>query len=285
MTELARQRLRETIEKYGSSICNMPQSCAMVLRENCHDCRQDADRFIQALEQGYVTEILAPTMNSWDSLSGPLVEQFREAAGVSREEARWVLDSWAMALGRHLEAPVRATSNPEPAALPEQPAHQHLFPEIPAPALINAAGGMLGALLLGILFTSLVASFEITMTDRTRYGNKTIPHPRLGRSAKQLPPAEAIAPWTVIVGTLVAMLLAALGGALGWICVHGLGANGSQATAHPNVIGGLVGTLGGTMILMILGTLFLGALGFYGGAAIGGFTGAVTGEMKGRYER
>src|SRR5260370_2352940 len=109
MNDQARHKLSELITNYGPIICNTPRYCVMVLGQQCAEFPQEKDLLLRALDRGAVTAVLK------GPVGGPWEEEVKKVAGssVKPDDARWAVESWAIALGKH---PDLAPPRPKPVA-------------------------------------------------------------------------------------------------------------------------------------------------------------------------
>jgi hypothetical protein len=123
MNDLPRQKLRELIAQHGNGLCDDPRRCNALLKEQCGTCKQEIRVLVGALAEQVTDELLtAPADAPRPELLERLRKQLQDALDLSEEDARWGVESWAIALGvipaPAAEPPPAATSPPaeEPAA-------------------------------------------------------------------------------------------------------------------------------------------------------------------------
>src|SRR5207249_3726526 len=101
MNDLPRQKLCELIRKYGESLCDEPLKCEGLLRDLCGQYRLEVNVLIDAIKE----RITADLRSSSDTVPlevtlARLTKRFQDHRGATPETARWVVESWALALGK-----------------------------------------------------------------------------------------------------------------------------------------------------------------------------------------
>ena len=101
MNDLPRQKLCELIAKYGESLCDEPLRCEGLLRDLCGQYRLEVNVLIDAIKERITTDL----RSSSDSVPlevtlARLTKRFQDHRGATSETARWVVESWALALGK-----------------------------------------------------------------------------------------------------------------------------------------------------------------------------------------
>src|SRR5439155_10842512 len=101
MDDLPRQKLREIIAKYGTSLCDDPLRCEGLLRDLCPKDRRKVNVLINALRERVPTELGnlqtgVPVEVALSRLSKRLEDQH----AITPEMARWAVESWALALNK-----------------------------------------------------------------------------------------------------------------------------------------------------------------------------------------
>jgi WD40 repeat protein len=119
MSDALRRRLCDIVTTHGPAVADDPGRCAALLREAAPDDGAGVDALLGALAAhvparlALVTEPLAVA-----PLTSGLVRRLVEEQGLSEHQARWAVETWAVALGKG-----------DPADLPGQlPASDHLLP-------------------------------------------------------------------------------------------------------------------------------------------------------------
>ncbi|NES20788.1 MAG: hypothetical protein F6K41_18105 [Symploca sp. SIO3E6] len=101
MNNLPRQKLRELIEKYGSSLYEDPRRCEGMLRDLCGQYRREINVLISAINQNLVAEMLEQKRNNIppDLFLGRLARQMQDNLAIAEDASIWAVESWAIALG------------------------------------------------------------------------------------------------------------------------------------------------------------------------------------------
>lgn len=124
MNELPRQKLCELIAQYGQALCEDTKRCNALLKEQCGAYKTEVRILVGAATEEIPDELLtAPPEEPRPDLLARLTRQLQDALDVPEADARWSVESWAIAL--------KVIPAPEPAAPPAPPA-QTAEPE-PAP--------------------------------------------------------------------------------------------------------------------------------------------------------
>jgi thiol:disulfide interchange protein len=263
MNDLARGKLLKIVKAYGRTVCNTPRTCEIFLQQQCADFPAECQLLIKALHVGTVAELLElKGAQPWAEVIAPLVRALADGAGVPAEDARWAVDSWALALGTHPD-----TAVPPPVLLVEAPAEQAPSPVANSriwPPFIVGLGGSIGACLATLLFTLLIY---------TLISGPRVPGGRAGAIA-------------VLVGIVLAIAGAAgggIGGAIGWLLIQAqtLPTPRAAELARLRLVRGFLSTLAAAAGATLLGGWLIGLLGIALGALVGGFSGAVVSGMKG----
>jgi hypothetical protein len=102
MDEKVRVELTDILKIGGRNLCAMPRMVVSMLRERCPDAERAINEIEQALNFGSVKTLLAAV--------GPVDEaemaaQLAGESGMSLDRARWVIDSWVLALAAADTAP------------------------------------------------------------------------------------------------------------------------------------------------------------------------------------
>jgi WD40 repeat protein len=120
MNESLRQKLCDIVAAHGSAVADDPRRCGELLRQAAPEDGAGVEALLRALEArvparlALLTEPLALA-----PLTSGLVRRLVDEQGLSEEQARWAVESWAVALGK---------GNDEPAALPGGlPAYEHVL--------------------------------------------------------------------------------------------------------------------------------------------------------------
>ncbi len=260
MNDHARLKLCELVANYGKTICDTPRTCTMVLGQQCSEWPAEKQVLIKALERGTVAKLKTASPGpEWDALT----TQLANGSGLSAADARWAVESWAMALGKHPDAPAviapRSVEPVNPAI--ERKGAGHTMSTSLAVAIGGGAGGAITAMLL---FTAML----IMAVD--------IPGAPGGINA-------VMAIILILIGGAFGAAGGFLGGGGGWMLIQ---AQSSTLTMNKEDSGrllrrGFMGAFTGALTGSVLSGYFLGPLGLFFGALLGGFGGALTGGMSG----
>lgn len=99
MNNLPRQMLRQILAKYGKDICSDARRCEGLLNDLCGSYRREINVLVNALEERIPLDLLAAINSmSHELLLTRLEKRLEEQTGLTREAARWAVESWALAL-------------------------------------------------------------------------------------------------------------------------------------------------------------------------------------------
>jgi hypothetical protein len=100
MNDLPRQKLPELLAQHGPALCDDARRCKALLREQCGAYKQEIRVLLDTLtEAGVIDALRAATPDApREELLTRLSRQVQEAADLPEEEARWGVESWALAL-------------------------------------------------------------------------------------------------------------------------------------------------------------------------------------------
>ncbi|MFN4258783.1 MAG: hypothetical protein ACK4RK_05765 [Gemmataceae bacterium] len=266
MNDQVRQPLRELIATYGANVCNMPRSCELFVRQHCGQFAAETQLLIQALNNGTVAKLRSATAGpAWDATCAALAAELTDNTGMSADEARWAIDCWGIALGKHPDAMAIQAQVPTSAAA-SQVSWNSAPPELQTPdagvvisltGLVAIGGGMGGAL-GGLLITS-----PLLVLIGADWG---------GEFTKQ--ETQAISMGSIFIMLLMAVIAGgggAIGSAGGWLLSKG---------SHKPWTGFWWALCGAFTTAAIMGFL-CSVFGLFLGGLIGGFSGAVGGALKG----
>src|SRR5262249_39761190 len=148
MNDLARKKLFHIVKTYGRTVCNTPRTCEIFLHQHCEAFPDERQLLVEALRHGTVTDLLDLQAGpAWAVVSEPLVNDLAGRASISPLDARWTVDSWALALGKH---PDTAPPPPPPPGLEEpeeEPAANDVASSKLWPPIIVGIGGGIGAVI------------------------------------------------------------------------------------------------------------------------------------------
>jgi hypothetical protein len=257
MNDLAREKLFEVISSCGRTIYNTPRTAEMMLNANCGAFPDEKRVLVQALQRGVVADMVgAPRTHTWEEVSNPLAVKLAKQAGVGEDEARWAVESWAMALGLH----------PDSAPAPEQnvvavrgPLEEgkakapHWAAPYVQPIMVGIGGGV-GAMACGIIVA-------------------------LAQLLRALAPDQ----WIVLFALLYAVVGfvgGSIGGALGWAMVQNTGAGTRTADEDKaRMFKAMLATCGGAFTTAIIATWCFGIFGLF----IVGLCGALGAAVSAGY--
>jgi hypothetical protein len=113
MNELPRQKLCELIAQHGPGLCEDARRCKALLKEACAVHKTEIRVLTEVLTEGAILDELraAPPEAPRDELLARLTRQLRDATDLPEDEARWGVESWALALGV-IPAPASAGAPP-----------------------------------------------------------------------------------------------------------------------------------------------------------------------------
>jgi ATP-dependent DNA helicase RecG len=100
-----RERLREALAKYGASIAGDERRCRSILNDKCGRYVQEVNLLMLALQERIPADLQADATAIPELLLARLANRLRNNLAMTEEAARWVVESWAIALGR-IPAPV-----------------------------------------------------------------------------------------------------------------------------------------------------------------------------------
>src|SRR5262249_18079484 len=122
MNDLPRQKLVELLARHGEKVCQDPQRCRALLREQCGTFKGEIKLLVDAITEQVPAELLtAPQGVAPEQLLGRLANQLQESLDLPPADARWAVESWALAL-KVIPEPLTPTPAPEPPAAVQQPA-------------------------------------------------------------------------------------------------------------------------------------------------------------------
>jgi hypothetical protein len=244
MQDTVRAELVELLKAGGRNLCTTPRVVATMLRQRCPDSPAEVDDTLQALDGGYVEEMLRQV--------GPIdleeiTARFAEQSGLSVERARWAIESWNEA--------IEAADAP-PAVARDWSSWNRL--DVKAASGGAASRGTLAALILVAAAGALGGSAPAWSFAAG------------GDAVEDLPP------W-LQTGALVILgvLGGATGGLLGWIAVAGRSiGDGIGETASGRLVTSCLGAALGGLLGSLTGLALFGLFG----VMVGSLIGAVAGE-------
>ena len=113
MNNLVREKLRELIVSFGTTLANDPKRLEGLLKDYCASYRKEVNALVNAAREGIPAEIIAAgDGTSWEVLALRLTRRIEEELNYTEEAARWAVESWAAALG--IKFPADPPPPPEP---------------------------------------------------------------------------------------------------------------------------------------------------------------------------
>jgi hypothetical protein len=100
MNAVVRRTLCDLIDKYGADLCDAPRRCEGLLRDFCGQYRGEIKVLVDALEEGITTDLRSSHSVPQEVVQGRLVKRLQENLLLTEEVAKWVVESWAIALKR-----------------------------------------------------------------------------------------------------------------------------------------------------------------------------------------
>ena len=150
MNNLVREKLRELIVSFGTTLANDPKRLEGLLKDYCASCRKEVNALVNAAKEGIPAEILAAgDGTSWEALGSRLIRRLEDELGLAEEVARWAVESWTMALGIKLPADPPPPPEPPVKVSPVQPPIQPPQP-VPGGKQRNAYIFLKGALAVAV---------------------------------------------------------------------------------------------------------------------------------------
>jgi hypothetical protein len=260
MNDQARKKLCDFIANYGPTICSTPRTCNMVLGQQCADYPAEKDLFLRALDRGAVAGVMkAPVGGPWDDLVKTVA-----GSSVAPADAKWAVESWAIALGKH---PDVAPPPPEPVINLNAP------PDATKTGVVRAAGSTMAVGIGGAIGGAITCMvLALVLVNR----GATAPPFKPGMS-------DSAAAIIIVIFGIIGGFLGGSGGALGWFITQLQSSALSYTTEELNrrLRKGILGALTGAMVGSAAPVFFCGLLGILIGTFLGGLGGAITGSMSG----
>jgi hypothetical protein len=260
MNDQARKKLCDFIANYGPNICSTPGTCKMVLGQQCADYPTERDLFLRSLDRGAVTGVMkGPVGGPWDDLITTVA-----GSSVAPADARWAVESWAIALGKH---PDVAPPPPEPVIPLNAPPEATKTGAVRAVSSTIAVGigGAIGGAITCMVLAVVLVNRGVTMPPY----HSGVP--------------DSVAVIFIIIFGMIGGVLGGSGSALGWLVIQMQSSALSQSTEELNrrLRKGIMGALTGAMIGSALPVFICGHLGILVGTFFGGLGGAVSAGMAG----
>ena len=100
MNDLARQKLGEIIIQYGHSLCEDPRRTEALLRDFCGEHKREINVIVSALKERVAADLLASQKGvPQEILLARLTKRLQDNLALTKDAARWAVESWALALG------------------------------------------------------------------------------------------------------------------------------------------------------------------------------------------
>lgn len=120
MNDLPRQKLRELIGRHGSILCTDPKRCETLLQEACPRESRAVNLLMGGLKALVAVDLrdASPAVPIQKTI-GKLIKRLEAEESLSPELAKWVVESWALALRKVSEAELagKAPAHPDEARL------------------------------------------------------------------------------------------------------------------------------------------------------------------------
>jgi hypothetical protein len=242
----------------------------MVLGQQIADFPAEKDLFLRALDRGVVASVMkGPAGGPWDDLVKVVA-----GSSVSPDDARWTVESWAIALGKH----------PDAAPLPEEPViSMNAPPEATKTGVVRATSSTMLVAIGGAMgggFTSMILMLvSVFNPGVVLFLPVDIP--------------VGLAILFILVAGAVGGLISGTAGALGWSVIQMQSTALTVSTEQMNVrlrkgfAGALVGAMVGGAVgfaVFYFTARFVGVVVIFAipiGYFLGGLGGAVSGAMAG----
>ena len=105
MNDTPRQTLRRIIGKYGQEIGGDAKRCQSLLNDLCGAYRREINVLVNAVDEQVPLDLLAGAASMpREMLLNRLEKRLEEQTAMTREAARWAVESWALALNLTTDA-------------------------------------------------------------------------------------------------------------------------------------------------------------------------------------
>ncbi len=112
MNNEVRVKLKELVATYGTELCTDYKKAEGLLRDYCGEHKREIAVLISAMKHKIPEEILHVKGGTIDQLQfSRLAKRLRDNEGIVEDFAEWAVDSWAVALGKEVEASRAAKSD------------------------------------------------------------------------------------------------------------------------------------------------------------------------------
>lgn len=99
MSDVIRQSLRTLLAENTAAICHDAKLLEKLLTQDCPRFPTQVRLLVLAQKNEIVADLLAlPDGTAWASASAPLVQRLQEAGRLPERDARWAVETWAVAL-------------------------------------------------------------------------------------------------------------------------------------------------------------------------------------------
>jgi len=143
MNNEPRQTLIEIVRKQGTSIVGDSYQVEALLRDACPQNTIEINLLVTAVKDQAPAELLAASATPSALLIGRLATRLIDYHALTDEEARWAVETWALALGRISESDCKASMAPlSPPSATELPgAIPHTQKPQPGATMVNPKDG------------------------------------------------------------------------------------------------------------------------------------------------
>jgi hypothetical protein len=261
MNDQVRERLGELMTSYGTGLYATPRMCEILLKQKCAEYPEEVQVLAHAVQAGTVQQLMRVRRGQdWEQVEAGLVNELVKA-GAQEEPARWAVQSWAVALGKHPDsAPRPPEPKPDWNRLPEEQqssnpdARRGAFYHPMMGAVCGASGAALGAATYPIALLTIVSSVVDALPIQTKADNAIL---------------------FLIIVTLIFAVLGAVFGAMG----GGFGLFLARAYAgetRGTLFWAKTGAFMGSMAGAAIGCYFCAFFGVIIGSLLGGWLGAFS---------
>ena len=114
MNNVPRQALRRMVAKHGKDVCADARRCENLLKDSCGSYRREINVLVAAVEDRVPLDLLAAGSSMpLELLITRLEKRLEEQTAMTRDAARWAVESWALALNVATEAQIDTRQLPE----------------------------------------------------------------------------------------------------------------------------------------------------------------------------
>lgn len=100
MEDFPRRQLQTLLREYGRELCAQPKRLEPLLRNACPEQRREVNILLGAYKEHVAEELLAEEETPPDNeVFIRLAAQVRSHLGISEQDAKWAVETWAVALG------------------------------------------------------------------------------------------------------------------------------------------------------------------------------------------